>query len=196
MEHNNMKTLMAADAAEVWNNIKLEMDPETDCKTCIIITARAKGRSRRPMTAADKPFTFDFLYIMPNAASQSLTPRTFFSHYLLCVRRYSRHPYMHGMRHRTTQDILEGLQAFAVRFGRIDEVGYLYFKRVQSDAGPQFTSGNSSTSLYQQGSDLQSRLRDTKSKTPIVSGHGKQFGPSLTSCCSTLEWDLSTSIMP
>ncbi|MGH7973946.1 MAG: hypothetical protein ACREBR_00370 [bacterium] len=135
-----MKTLMAADAAEVWNDVTLDVAPETDCQTCTITTARAKGRSRRPMTSVDKPFVFVFLDIIPNAASLSLTPRTYFSHYLLCVCRYSRQPYMHGMQHLTTQGVLEGLQAFAVRFGRIDEVGYLDFERIQSDAGPQFTS--------------------------------------------------------
>ncbi|MGH7955157.1 MAG: hypothetical protein ACREOZ_04270, partial [Gloeomargaritales cyanobacterium] len=131
---------MAADSGDVWEDITIALTPEKDCQTCQITMSRAKNRSRRPMTDADKPMVFVFLDLIPNPASTSITPRTYFSHYLLCVCRYSRQPFLHGLSGLTTQDVLEGIQAFAIRYGKIDEVGYFDFKRIQTDAGPQFTS--------------------------------------------------------
>ncbi|MGH3056253.1 MAG: hypothetical protein ACRDL7_14870, partial [Gaiellaceae bacterium] len=93
------------------------------------------------MTEADRPFTFIFMDLVPNAATTSLTPRTHFKYYLLCVCRFSRRPFLYGLRHLDVSGVLEGLQAFCVRFGKTSgEFGFLDIERVQADAGPQFTS--------------------------------------------------------
>ena len=40
----------------------------------------------------------------------------------------------------TTEEIMDKLNMFQSRFGKVDEFGWWYMERIQTEAGTQFTS--------------------------------------------------------
>ena len=63
-----------------------------------------------------------------------------FSNYLLIVDAYSKIPKLYGMEKITTEEVMDRLDMFQSRFGRIDELGWWDLGIISADAGTQFTS--------------------------------------------------------
>ena len=80
------------------------------------------------------------MYIIPSTAPKSLTSDTKFSNDLLTVDAYSKTPKIYGMEKITTEEVMDKLDMFQSRFGKIDEFGWWYLEIISSDAGTQFTS--------------------------------------------------------
>ena len=78
--------------------------------------------------------------IIPSAAPKILTSDTTFSNYLLIVDAYSKILKLYGMDKITTQEVMDKLDMFQSRFGKIDEFGWWYLEIISSNAGKQFTS--------------------------------------------------------
>ena len=78
--------------------------------------------------------------IIPSTASKSLTSDTTFSNYLLIVYAYSKIPKLYGMNNITTEEVMDKLDMFQSRFGKIDQFGWWDLERISEDAGTQFTS--------------------------------------------------------
>ena len=70
---------------------------------------------------------------------QSLNSGTHFSNYLLIVDAYSKIPKIYGMEKITTEEVMDKLDMFQSRFGKIDEFGCWYVERISGGAGTQFT---------------------------------------------------------
>ena len=77
--------------------------------------------------------------INPSSASKSLTSDTTVSNYILIVDAYSNIPNLYGMEKITTEEVMEKLDIFQSRFGKIDEFGCWDLEKISSDAGTQFT---------------------------------------------------------
>ena len=60
--------------------------------------------------------------------------------YLLIVDAYSKIPKLYGMENITTAEVLDKLDMFQSRFGKIDQFGWWDLERISADAGTQFTS--------------------------------------------------------
>ena len=78
--------------------------------------------------------------IILSTAPKCLTSDTIFSNYLLIVDAYSRIPKLYGMDKITTEEVMDRLDMFQSRFGRIDELGLWDLGIISADAGTQFTS--------------------------------------------------------
>ena len=78
--------------------------------------------------------------IIPSTAPKILTSDTTFSHYLFIVDAYYKIPKLYGMEKITTEEVIDNLDMFQSRFGKIDEFGWWYLERFSADAGTQFTS--------------------------------------------------------
>ena len=65
---------------------------------------------------------------------------TNFKNYLLIVDAYSKIPKLYGMKNITTEEVMDKLDMFQSRFGKIDQFGWWDLKRISADAGTQFTS--------------------------------------------------------
>ena len=78
--------------------------------------------------------------IIPSTAPKSLTNDTTFSNHLLIVDAYSNIPKLYGMENITTAEVMEKLDTFQSRFGKIYQFGWLDLERISADAGTQFTS--------------------------------------------------------
>ena len=86
------------------------------------------------------PFKWVFMDIIPSTAPKSLTSDTTFYKYLLIVDAYSKIPKIHGMEKITTEEVMDKLDMFQSRFGKIDQFGWWNLEIISSDAGTQFTS--------------------------------------------------------
>ena len=77
--------------------------------------------------------------IIPSTAPKSLTSDTTFSNYLLIVDAYYNIPKLYGMENITTEEVMDQLDMFQSRFGKIDQFGWWDLERISADAGMQFT---------------------------------------------------------
>ena len=77
---------------------------------------------------------------IPSTAPKSLTNDATVSNYLLIVDAYYNIPKLDGMENITTEEVMEKLDMFQPKFGKIDQFGWWDLERISSDAGTQFTS--------------------------------------------------------
>ena len=77
--------------------------------------------------------------VIPPTAPKSLTNDTNFKNSLLIVDAYSKLPKLYGMENITTEEVLNKLDMFQSRFGKIDQFGWWYLEGISADAGTQFT---------------------------------------------------------
>ena len=99
---------------------------------------KKKARSKIPLKPK-APFRWVFMDIIPSTAPKRLTIDTHFSNYLLIVDAYSKIPKLYGMEKITTEEVMEKLDMFQSRFGKIDQFGWLDLERISADAGTEFT---------------------------------------------------------
>ena len=78
--------------------------------------------------------------IVPSTAFKSLTSDTTFSNYLLIFYAYSNIPKLYGMEKITTEKVMDKLDMFQSRYGKIDEFVWWDLEIILADAGTQFTS--------------------------------------------------------
>ena len=81
--------------------------------------------------------------IVPLTAPKILTSDTTFSNYIFIVDAYSKIPKLYGMEKITTEEVMDKMDIFQSRFGKIDQYGWWYLERISADAGTQFTSTSS-----------------------------------------------------
>ena len=58
---------------------------------------------------------------------------------MLIVDAYSKIPKLYGMENITTAEVMDKLDIFQSRFGKIDQFGWWDLERISADAGMQFT---------------------------------------------------------
>ena len=97
-----------------------------------------KARSKIPLKPK-APFKWVFMCIIPSIAPKSLTSDTTFSNYLLIVDAYSKIPRIYGMEKITTEEVMDKLDMFQSRFGKIDQFGWRDLEIISADAGTQLT---------------------------------------------------------
>ena len=85
------------------------------------------------------PFKWVFMDIIPDLSSKILTKDTNFSNYVLILGAYSKPPRLYGMKNITTEEIMDKLDMFQARFGKVEEFGWWGSERIQTYAGAQFT---------------------------------------------------------
>ena len=129
---------MAGGTANVWEDVELIIYPDPLCTSCQISSMNKKARSKVPLKPK-APFKWVFMDIVPSTAPKILTSDTTFSNYLLIVDAYSKIPKLDGMEKITTEEVMDKLDIFQSRFGKIDQFGSWYLERISADAGTQFT---------------------------------------------------------
>ena len=130
---------MAGDTENVWEDVELRIDPDPFFTSCKISSMNKKARSKLPLKPK-APFKWVFMDIIPHIVPKSLTNDTTSSNYLLIVDAYSKIPKLYGMENITTVEVMEKLDMFQSRFGKIDQFGWWDLEKTSADAGTQFTS--------------------------------------------------------
>ena len=131
--------MLAGDTANVWEDVDLRIDSDPFCTSCQISSMNQKARSKIPLKPK-APFKWVFMGIVTSTAPKSLTSDTTFSSYLLVVDAYSKIPKLYGMEKITTEEVMDKMDMFQSRFGKIDEFGWWDLEIMSADAGTQFTS--------------------------------------------------------
>ena len=80
---------------------------------------KKKDRSKNPLNPK-APFKWFFMAIIPATAPKRLTSEATFSSYLLIVDAYSKIPKLYGMDRIATEEVMDKLDMFKYRFGKID----------------------------------------------------------------------------
>ena len=135
--HRSTSSLIAGDTANIWEDVELRIDPDPFCTSCKIYS-----RSKLPLNPK-APFKWVFMDIIPSTEPKSLTNDKTFSNYLLIVDAYSKITKIYGMGNITTAEVMDKLDMFQSRFGKIDQFGWWDLERISADAGMQFTSKSS-----------------------------------------------------
>ena len=81
-----------------------------------------------------------FMDIIPSTSQKSLTSDTTFSNHLLIVNTNSKIPKLYGMEEISTKEVMDKVDMFQTRSGKIDEFGWWDLEIISADAGLQFTS--------------------------------------------------------
>ena len=136
--HRSIRSLLAGYTDNVWVDIYLRIYPDPFCTSCQIYSMNKKARSKIPLKPK-APFKWVLMDMIPSTAPKSLTSDTTFSNYLLFVDSYSKIPKLYGMEKITTEDIMNKLDMFQSRFGKIGKFGWCDLERISADAGTQFT---------------------------------------------------------
>ena len=98
-----------------------------------------KVRSKNPLKPK-APIKSIFMDIITSTEPKFLTSGTTFSNCLLIFDTYSKITKRYDMEKITTEKVMDKLDRFQSRFGRIDEFGWWYLEGIRVDAGKQFSS--------------------------------------------------------
>ena len=82
-----------------------------------------KARFKIPLKLK-APFKWFFMDIVPSTAPKSLTSDTKISSYLLIVDAYYKITKLYGMEKITTEEVMNKLDMFQSRFGKLDQFGW------------------------------------------------------------------------
>ena len=80
------------------------------------------------------------MYIIPPTAPKVLTSVTTFLNYLLIFDAYYKIPKCYGTEKITPEEVMDNLDMFQSRFGKMDEFAWWDLKNISEDAGTNFTS--------------------------------------------------------
>ena len=136
--HRYTRSFLYGDTANIWGDIELRIDPDPFFKSCQISSMNKKARSKIPLKPK-LPFKCVFMDIIPSTAPKRFTSDTTFSNYVLIFDAYSKIPKLYGMEKITTEEVMDDLDMFQSRFGKIDEFEWWYLEIISADAGTQFT---------------------------------------------------------
>ena len=78
--------------------------------------------------------------IIPETAPKRFKCETTLSNCLLIFHSYSKPPKMYAMERINTEEVMDKLDMFQTKFGKIDEFGWWYLEIILAYAGTQFTS--------------------------------------------------------
>ena len=131
--------MLDGNIAIFWGDIEPKIYPDTFCTQCQISSMNKKARSKIPLNTKE-PFKWGFMDIIPPTDPKSLTSDTDFSNYLLIVDAYYKIPKLYGLDKITAEEVMEELDMFQSKFGKIDEFGWWDLEIISADAGTQFTS--------------------------------------------------------
>ena len=93
-----------------------------------------KDGSKNPLKPK-APFMWVFMDVIPSTAPKSGTSDTTFSNCLLIVDAYYKIQKLHGIEKFSTEEVLDNLDMFQYRCGKIDEFGWWDLEGILVDVG-------------------------------------------------------------
>ena len=114
--------MITVDTSNVWEDAELKIDPDPFCTSYKISSVNKKARYKLPLKPK-APFKCVFMDVIPYTAPKSLTNDTTLSKYLLIFDAYSKFPKLYNMENITTAEVMDKLDMFQSRFGKIDQFG-------------------------------------------------------------------------
>ena len=121
--HRSTISLLAGDTKNVWEDVELRIDPYHFCTSWQISSMNKKARSKSTLKPK-APFKWVFMDIVPSKAPKIFTSDTTFFNPLLIVDAYSKIQKLYDMKKIITEEVMDKLDMFQSRFGKIDEFGW------------------------------------------------------------------------
>ena len=97
-----------------------------------------KNSRSRYQLKPKSPYIWAFMEIIPSTAPFVLTSDTIFFNYLLIIDSYSKTTKLYGMEKIFILEVMDNLDMFQSRFGKIDKFGWWDLEIISSDAGTKF----------------------------------------------------------
>ena len=116
--HRSTRSLLAREADNVREDIDIKIYRDPFCTSCQISSMNKKARSKIPLNPK-APFRWVFMDTVTSTATKILTSDTNFSNYILIVDAYSKISKLCGMEKITTEEVIDKLDMFQSRFGKI-----------------------------------------------------------------------------
>ena len=132
------RSLLAGDNTNICQYIELRIDPDPFCTSCETSTINKKAISNTTMKAKT-PVKWVFIETITATSSKSLTKDTTFYNHLLIVDAHSKITKTYGMENITTEEVMDKLDMFQARIGKVDEFGCWDMERIKTGAGTQLT---------------------------------------------------------
>ena len=136
--HRSTISLLDGDTANVWEDIELRKNPDPFGTSWHISSINKKTRYKNPLKPK-APLKWVFMDIIQSTAPKILTSETTLYNYLLIVDAYSKITKIYGMEKFFTEEVMDNLDMFKYRFGKIDEFGWCDLEIISADAGSKFT---------------------------------------------------------
>ena len=132
--HRSSRSFLAGDTANVWEDIELIIDPYPFYTSCHISSMKKKARSKNPQKPKT-PFKWIFMDIIPSTATKTFDKWQKIYKWLLIVNAYSKIPNFYGMEKVSKEEVMDRMDMFQSRFGKIEEFGWWDLERISADAG-------------------------------------------------------------
>ncbi len=110
--HQALHSLLKVDEYDVWNDLKIKMEPEHDCVRCKITTICSTDRKNHPHATSSYHGEMVFIDIVHLPSSEGLTSMTTFPFYLILVDAYSRYSSVYGLHDKTTTTVICTLEQY------------------------------------------------------------------------------------
>ena len=136
--HRPNRSLLAGDTANICEDIELIIDPDPFCTSCQIYSMNNKTGSKIPLNPK-VTFKWIFMEIVPSTSPKHLTSGITFYNYILSVDAYSEIPKRYIMEKIPTEEVMDKLDMFQCRFGKLDEFGWWDLERISTDTGTHLT---------------------------------------------------------
>ena len=89
--------------------------------------------------------------IIPATSSKILTKYATFANHILIVCNYYNIPKLYAIENITTEEVMDRIDIFQERYGKVDYFGWWDIKIIQTNPGMQFTSKEFQEGLYVRG---------------------------------------------
>jgi transposase InsO family protein len=138
--HATMKTLLAADSSDLYNDTKIEFEPTGPCLDCRITTIRASNKGKKPVGESTVPGQVWFLDIIQNPSRSGLTSSTYYPYYMNLVDSCSRYQVFIGMRNITATACIEAIEQLGSLYRPSPQFTVNDIAELHVDAGSQLVS--------------------------------------------------------
>ena len=130
---------MAGYTANAWEDMELRIYPDTFCTSRHTSSMNKNARSKN-LFNPKAPFKWFLMDIIPSTAPKTSTSDTTFSNSLLIVDAYYKITKLYGTEKISTEEVMDKLDRFQYRFGKLDEFGWWDLEIISADTGSQFIS--------------------------------------------------------
>jgi len=107
--HRALSTILAADEHKLWNDVRIRIEPESDCMTCKIATIRATARNTHPHTKSHHPGETVFLDILPCKSRPGLTTQSSHAYCLILVDAFFCFSVLYGLPNKSTDSVVAAI---------------------------------------------------------------------------------------
>jgi hypothetical protein len=138
--HASTKTLLAAEEAGLYRDVKIEFEPTGPCLDCKIYAIRSSNRGKKPVGTSSKAGEIWFCDIVQNPSRIGLTKSTSFPYYVNLVDSYSRYQILIGVRAMDSAHCIAAFEQIAQLYRPYAEFTTDSITAIHVDAGSQLMS--------------------------------------------------------